>query len=321
MKRGILTGRRDKIKTGFLIGLFAIGWALLFFLVTAGLRDLKAVNLVFGGLVSASLFMVLFFVRSGWREPAASFRRLLNDLAEDGERGTFAVFTVGLWLAFAFQIVKRYTAAPSGADTIFFLAAAPVIALAFAAWSGDKARWGRRLGLLAALAGGAMIVANWELPSSFAPFAIFPVEELWLLAAATGLAMFAAAGRRLVKRRDPIILLAAALWIVTPLDAVVWVLSGGLTSAAAVSSSGWLLAVIIGVFGLALPFLALLTATRRVPAALTLTGASIMPLLATALIVLERAFGYAYLPAPFGWLPVTAGAIVLVAGVTAAWLS
>ena len=312
---------RSRIKTGLLISAFAVGWALLFFLVTAGLRDLKAVNLVFGALVAASMFMVLFFIRFGWRAPADAFRRLLDDLARDGERGTFAVFTVGLWLAFAFQIVKRYTAAPSGADTIFFLAAAPVIALAFAAWSGDKTRWGRALGLVAALAGGAMIVANWELPSSFAPFAIFPVEELWLLAAANGLAMFAAAGRRLIERHDPVFLLAAALWIVTPLDAVGWVLSGGLSSATAVSSGGWLLAATIGVFGLALPFLALLAATRRVPAALTLTGASVLPLLATALIVLERVFGYAYLPAPFGWLPVTAGAMVIVAGVTAAWLS
>jgi drug/metabolite transporter (DMT)-like permease len=310
----------DKLKTALTLGWFAAGWALLFLLVTAGLSELRAPEMIMGGLAAGSLLMGLFFVRGGLVAPANVFRDLVRAVSAGGDTNLFFLFAAGLWASFALQIIKRYTAAPSGADTVFMLAAAPVIALAYTSLDKEKLGWGRAVGLIAALAGGAMIVANWESPSSFSPFVLFPLEELYLVLSAAGLAVFAAAGHRLVKKYEAVELLAAAFWIVTPLYAVAWVVTGGLRSAASVAPASWRLSAVIGVAALAFPLLALLSSLKTVPPTRALTAVSVMPVLVTALIVVERAFGFAALPAPFAWPPVAAGIVVVIAGVIAAWL-
>lgn len=314
------TGRWENLKSALLFSLFAIGWALLFLLVTVGLRSISSQTIVLGGLAFASVIMALFHGREGLASPWSMFRGFLNRLSVDNELKTFLIMAGGLWLAFTFQIIKRYSAAPSGADTIFLLSTAPLFGLAISIWRKENTGWGQAVGMLTALVGGIMIVANWERPSSFAPFAIFRTEEAFLLVSALGLAMFAVAGKRLLQKYPPPLLLTAALWTVTPPTVILWLLTGGARSIGSMTIGVWLLMALIGVVALALPLLCLLDAMKRISSNQALTGVSIMPVLITVLILAERGLGYAYLPTPFVWPPVLTGVAVVGAGVAAVWV-
>ncbi|MFH1737009.1 MAG: EamA family transporter [Actinomycetota bacterium] len=306
--------KRDVLKTILFLAGFAAGWAALFLLVTVALGRMPSVVIAAGGLLFATILMTAFYARDAER----TFRKVIRE-----EPGLFAALAVGLWLAFACQVVNRYSAAPSGADTIFLLSSAPVFAAAItAARPGLKERltWGSVAGALTALAGGMMIVANWERPSSFAPFAIFRLEELFLLASAAGLALFAVAGRKLTRKYSPAALLTAAFWVITPPTLIYGMLAGGgLYSLILKFAAGWLLLALIGVAALAVPLICLLEAVKKVPVNRALTAVAVMPALITVLIGMEHGFGFAYLPVPFAWAPILAGITIVIMGVAAVW--
>ncbi len=286
----------------------------MFLLVTVALGSIPSVAIAACGLTAATVFMSVFYSR----DAAETAKRVIRE-----DPGLFAALSIGLWLAFAGQVVKRYSAAPSGADTVFLLSSAPIFAAAIAAAQPrlrERLTWGTVAGALTALAGCMMLVANWERPSSFAPFANFRFEELFLLASAAGLAMFAFAGRKLTAKYPPAALLTAALWVITPPTLVYGMLAGGGPYSLGMTfAANWLLLSLIGVGALAVPLVCFLEATKGLPVVRALTAVAVMPVLVTVLIGVEQGFGYAYLPVPFAWAPILAGISLVIMGVAAEW--
>lgn len=266
------------------------------------------------GLLSAMLFMTAVYAQ----DAEIAIKKLFRE-----DPGQFTALSVGLWLAFACQTLNRHSAAPSGADTVFFLASAPVFAVAIVAarpWLKDHITWGNAAGAVTALAGAMMIVANWERPSSFSPFVLFRPEEILLLASAAGLALFAVSGRKLTVKYSPGALLTSALWVITPPTLLyVMLAGGGLYSFLSNFANNWFQLIIIGIIALVMPLMCLLQAVKKIPATRAMTAISIMPAMVTILIGAERGFGYAYLPTPFAWAPVLAGITIVVMGVAAVW--
>lgn len=305
---------KQPLKTILLLTGFAVGWAALFLLVNVALGSIQAVVLAAGGLLAATIFTSVIYSRDAEK----TIKTIIRE-----DPGLFAAMSVGLWLAFAAQVVNRHTSAPSGADTIFMLSSAPLFAIAIAAARpGFKERitWGTAAGAVTALVGGMMIVANWERPSSFSPFAIFTLEELFLLASAAGLALFAATGRKLTGKYSAEALLTAALWVITPPTLVYGVFAGGgLFSFILKFVGDWLFFSLIGILAFTLPLICLLKVVEKVPVNRALTAVAVMPALVTVLIGVEQGFGFAYLPVPFTWPPILAGITIVIMGVAAVW--
>lgn len=300
---------------------FAVGWSLLFLLTTTAIQAGPKISLMMGAVTGATFFTSVFFGREAAAAFVRMFRNFLGNLTFGSDVGAFWGVAVGVFFAFVFQVIMRYTAAPSGADSVLLLSTAPVFALILGALRYEKVGWGRVIGIVAALLGSMMIVANWERPSSFAPFAVFPKEETFLLLSAFGLASFALAGKRLVRKYTPTSVVTIAFWFVLPFTAIVWLLAGGPRTFFSTSGGYWAMSTVIGIALLALPLIWLLDAVKELPATRVLTAVSIMPVLVTLLIGVERGFGFAYLPVPFYWAPIIVGIIISIMGVTAAWLT
>jgi drug/metabolite transporter (DMT)-like permease len=315
LNKEILINRKGTVKTILLLAGLGVGWSAVYLLVTVALTSMTSVVVAAGAVTFAALFLSVMFSRQAETAINKTFA---------SEPGLMAAFSVGLWLASAGQIVRRYSSAPSGSDTILMLSTAALFALAMAAarpWGEDRPTWGSVVAVLAVLAGSLLIVANWERPSSFNPFMLFPTEELWLLASAAGLALFAAAGRELVKRHSPGGVLTAAFWAAAPPTLIYGLISsGGLRPFLEESRPGIFILVLLGA-AFAVSLVCLLRLLEKTPPRRALAAVAVMPALVTALIIVERAFGYAYLPVPFAPAPIIAGIVVTIAGVAAVWVN
>lgn len=309
-----------KINKNFIqIGIFAAGWTLMFLLVSVALRSMLSSAVTIIGLAAASLFMAGYRMRRGYAAAKNDLDAFGSALKRNKDYGLFAAFTAGLGLAFIFQVVNRYSSGPSGADTVFFLTTAALFAVVLGFINKERAGWGGAIGVAIALAGGIMVLANWERPSSFSPFAIFPTEELLLLVSAFGLALFASTGKRLTERYDPEILLTVALWGVTIVAAVALWPTRVIFTLGTLSLEWWILASAIGILCLATPLLNLLKAVKQVKVLSAVSAVCLMPALITSLIVAEKLSGYASLPTPFIVAPVIAGTTVILIGISLVW--
>ena len=90
-----------------------------------------------------------------------------------------AGFGFAPWLVMA----NRYTDAPPGSEVLFFTTASWGALLAVTLALTSRQRISRLGGAVLALAGAAVLVANWERPSSFSPFVRFPAEAVAMLVA------------------------------------------------------------------------------------------------------------------------------------------
>lgn len=277
------------------------------FVLTTSLMDQATDAVVIG---APLLIAALISLSGSWR------------LVVDGLRSKNAHFlsaAVGgiamLWLAPMLALMQRATDAPSGSETLFFTTAGWGL---LAGASGLLAQSGRRRFLqpasaVLALAGCAGLLANWERPSSFSPFAKFPTEELMMIGAGiifvAGAYLLSAASRSIGTRASlPVALTAAAVaglaFVLPTLDASVGLLSNFgpqiVFLGAAVFSFAW------GMLNL--------VAYAGVPE----SGASLLvvPVALTALSILERSTG-AYGADPIVWSGVFAGGAVCLSAATA----
>lgn len=301
--------------------IFAAGWPLLFLLVSAGLTSMRSASVLVLGLLSATIAMSIFLLRGGY----LTAKQHLNDfgaaLKANNDYGLYVAFTAGLGLAIIFQVINRYSSGPSGADTVFFLTTVPVFAIFLGFLNKEKTGWAGALGVAIALAGGIMVVANWERPSSFSPFALYPKEELLLLVSAFGLALFAAAGKRLCERYNPDVLLTVSLWAISIIAVILTWPVRVLFSLGSIGADGWLMGVLIGVIGIAVPLYCLLGAVRETKVQTAVAAVMLMPALITCLIVAEKLSGYAAMLTPFAVMPVLAGIGVIAIGIGTIWLA
>lgn len=236
--------------------------------------------------------------------------------------GLVAVFAPAATVA-----AVRMSDAPAGSVVVFWMSAGwAAIAAAIAAAVAVRSR---RVpsGLLSlaggvtALAGVAGVVANWERPSSFSPLVRFPVQELAILSAgglalAGAYAVLRASRTAPGKRTDGALLCAAAT--ATAAGLVWWVSTGfarGLDSVMELPVQVAVAALAWGVVCVAVPRLIEHEGPARTGALLAFA-----PLLLTALIWVEQAFGVAG-PQPLVVTGVVAGGITLAAGAVALWWS
>lgn len=108
------------------------------------------------------------------------------------------------WAAPLLVLAQRATDAPSGAETLFFTTSVfgvACVVFGYVWHSGPRPSFIVPASAAVALAGAAGLLASWERPSSFSPFARFPVQEVWMCAAAVvfalGAVSLASATRRL----------------------------------------------------------------------------------------------------------------------------
>jgi len=230
--------------------------------------------------------------------------------------GAFAG-ALAFWAAPLLSLSQRASDAPSGSDTIFLTATAwgVICVLAASLVRVERPAPTAIAGAFATLAGAAGMLASWESPSSFSPFAKFPSREgLMLLAGvmfAAGVLVLAGVVRRVGARQALTIGLggAAAAGIVTSLPSLFSAeLAGSLLAciwvgvAMGVFAWGWFMTMESG--GLSRASIALLG----------------VPIGVMALTVVEG-FRAVYGPSPVTWSAAIAGIAVMVTGIAVVWLA
>lgn len=223
-------------------------------------------------------------------------------------------------------LLNHHSDAPPGSQVVFTTTACwgAIVALL---WAVGLLRRGEHraaavavCGVLAAVVGSAVVLADWERPSSFSPFVRYPAEDVWMVIAgvafAAGLWLLVRSSAR--ARMGGVLLPAclSALIVATlatltqggPLVAVAALVSGG-ASAAAFLLAG------------AVAWVACIEVAREAPrSGIPLSG---MPAVAAALFLpavglsllarLEPMLGAAG-PDPLLWAPVAAGSLLILAG-------
>lgn len=220
---------------------------------------------------------------------------------------------LAFWAAPLVVLLQRATDAPSGTETLFFTTAAwaAIVVMAGIGIGRDRARTQSLAvaGALAATAGAASLLANWERPSSFSPFVKFPEQEIVMLLAGLAFAIGTLLVRSAIARSSS----RAAVPVAVGSAALVGVATAliDLPSSAALSASLAILAILglmQGAFAWA--WLQLVDGAGAVRAAGPLFLA---PVAVTALAALERATSV-YGANPIGWVPATAAIVLVVAG-------
>lgn len=226
--------------------------------------------------------------------------------------------TLAFWAAPLLVLSQRASDAPSGADALFMTTTAWGVLLASAAFAVRDSRPSATalLGALASAAGTAGLLASWERPSSFSPFAKFPSREgLMLLAGvlfALGVFGLALAIRRAGPRAAALLgsAGAAAAGTLVALPA----LPSALAEKAPLSSCVYL-GAFAALFAIGLAHTIADGGVSR--ASVALLGAP----LAVMVFSLGEQFRTVYGPSPVAWSSALAGLAVLVAGATTVWLA
>jgi len=295
-------------------GLFALvsGGAGATFLMTTVLSgELPDAALLALGLVGAALIAVLASGPLRWDRVRAAGRKPVLAAAIGG--------ALAFWVAPALALAQRATDAPSGSESLFFTTTAWAAITVLGVYFVSQERPGVTAfaGAIAAAAGAAGLLGNWERPSSFAPFVKFPDEELLMLVAgvlfAVGVMLIARAGRELRSRElVPVALVpAAVLAALFGAPAIVgaggsyprlWVSLAVLAAAQAAYSVGWL------------------RLGRHSGITHSAAALAVAPIAVTLLSVVERLTGV-YGPNPIMWTGAFAGMAACAAGVAVIWTS
>jgi len=282
-----------------------------FVLTTITMDTVPDAVLVGFSCVVAFAFSLVFLGREGLADLRRADRGILLWAAIAG--------AVAFWAAPLLSLSQRASDAPSGAETLFFTTTAWGVACILAATAVriERPAVSAIGGALAALAGAAGMLASWETPSSFSPFAKFPTREALMLLAgvmfALGALVLAGVARRVGARVTTSVALGGAGGVgllvgLVSLLAAEPIHAGGLAAclyvgvATAVFVVGWI--VTVDECGLSRTSVALLA----------------VPLAVTALSVVER-FTAIYGPNPMAVPGVASGAAALAAGVVVVWLT
>jgi drug/metabolite transporter (DMT)-like permease len=267
-------------------------------------------------LVAASLVVAVVLVvgGGGWRVLGGlrSLERSTLWLALAGGAMTF-------WAAPFITLLQRGTSAPSGADTLFLTTTVWgtfVVLGAYLVASERQALTGIA-GAVCAAVGAAGLLASWEYPSSFSPFAIFPMREAFMLVAgvifAAGVLALAEAARRKGAMWTATIGLvaAAALGILASVPALPTVLYSG--------AGAWRPSVYLGV-ATACFAVSLLWVAERVGAARASVAMLLVAPALTAVSAYESATAV-YGVNPFEMRGVLVGSAIVLMGAAVVWMA
>jgi len=263
-----------------------------------------------GTLIAVALLVALAFISAFVGTPVTE--RLRS--AGRREVGVAALAGVLTWFGpFMLVLSQRATDAPSGTETLFFTTAGWMLAGAVVALAIRTERPGvvHLSGSLLGLLGSAVVLANWERPSSFSPFIKFPLQESVILVAGVLFALGLVASLR----SSRVLGMRTALWV-------------GVAAAAAVAFPVALLAdpgtsatyarlwPQLLLLGVALSTLAtgLLGLMRSQGLARTTSWLVVTPVALTTLSALERLTG-AFGPNPIVWAGAGGGAMLVGLGV------
>jgi drug/metabolite transporter (DMT)-like permease len=286
--------------------LTAVLWAVSYLLVTQGIASLPP-----AALLAARGIGVAVLGAGSW----FLLRRRLEAL---DPVDLFVVGAVGLGGAAVLEVYRRGLFFPSGADVVFMLATVPVWAALARIVRGDRSARNALLASLFLVAANGIILANWERPSTFAPFALFPASEAALLGAAALWAIGGVeaqrrmAGRPVLERTAVAGLGAAWLVVLVPFG----VPAQGLTGP---SDVGVLVAIAL-VSGGALT-LVWHDAVDKLGAQAAAFACGAAPFVLTAYVFVERRYGSAHGPVPLVAVPVAVGAALAACALAAGLLS
>ena len=269
------------------------------------------------GVLVGSSALVAFLViaaAGGWR--VAEKIRVL-------ERSTLALALAGgalaFWAAPLLALTQRATSAPSGADSLFFTTTLWGVLVVLGAYliAGERPALTGIAGAVCSAAGAAGLLASWEYPSSFSPFAKFPVREALMLLAGV---LFAAGMLALVEAaRRSGTLSAATLGLGAATVLGILGAFPGLGSVASMGIAAWrpcgYLGVITAVFALSWLWMASRAGAARASASLLL-----VPPAMTALSGYEQVTAV-YGVVPFEMRGVLAGSAIVIVGAAVLWLS
>lgn len=252
----------------------------------------------------------------------AYYRADLVTLVRRSDR-TALLWAVGggllaFWAAPLLALSQRASDAPSGADSLFMTTTAWGLVVALVALAVREARPSVTAftGALASAAGTAGLLASWERPSSFSPFAKFPTREgLMLLAGvlfALGVFALARSMRRVGPRAAVLFGLAAAAMAGTLV--ALPSLPSALAEKAPLSSCVYL-GAFAALFAIGIAHTVAGGGASR--ASVALLGAP----LAVMVFSLGEQFRAVYGPSPVAWRAAIAGLVVLMAGAVTVWLA
>lgn len=207
---------------------------------------------------------------------------------------------------------QRATDAPSGTETLFFTTAGIVLAsvLVSMIFWGERTTFTQTAATVLVVLGSAVLLANWERPSSFSPFLKFPVEEAIILLACGVFALGLVGGRR----SAGLLGLRTSLWIgIASAAAVALVLAlPDTTAAIAAYGRTWPQLILAGV---ALSTLAtgLVGFANGRGVVRATAWVAVTPIALTALTVVERLTG-AFGPTPIVWAGAAGGSVLVILG-------
>lgn len=315
--------------------LTAVLWAVSYLLVTQGVTSLSPAALLaargVGAVVlGAGSWLALRGGPASRKEvaspeaassqvPASSRAGARGRIAVPKAADLFIVGAVGVGAAAALEVYRRGLFFPSGADALFMLATVPIWAALARLVRGDAAAREALLASLFLLAANGIILANWERPSTFAPFALFPASEAALLGSAALWAIGGVeaerrlAGRPVLERTAAAGLGAGWLLVLLPFAATAQAASGH------AMELGILVAIAM-VSGAALT-LAWHDSVAKIGAQAAAFACGAAPVVLTAYVFVERRYGTEHGPVPLVAAPVAAGCALAACAIAAGVLA
>lgn len=292
-------------------GAAACGAAGVFIVLTVAVEPARPLPLLAVGCVTALAAAVLFHGTS----TVAAVRRMPQSALAFATAGGALAF----WAALLLAQSQRASDAPSGADTLFLTTTvwALCCVAAAVALAGRPRPWTALAATIGASAATAGLLASWETPSSFSPFAKFPLREALIL---TGGLVFTAGVLAIARAAR------TAGWRATSLatlaGAAVCGVAGGLVSLLQAGSLSASVLVLGGYLGLSLALFALgwVQAADAVGVARASTSLVAVPVLVMCVSFFESSLNV-YGPSPVTWTNAVAATLAIGASGVALWMS
>ncbi len=182
----------------------------------------------------------------------------------------------------------------------------------------EKPTFAKIFGTSVALLGIVCVLANWEQPSSFAPFSKFMRSEVWMLASAIAFAGFTVIGKSLIKEHDPLVVATFAI-LFGNLPLVFFAFyEGQMGEILRLYSGNWIVVLLLGVFGTALGTIFWFKALEKVEISKAASIMFLAPILITIPTIFERKIGIWGIT-PMMTTPVIVGAVLVMVGIIIIW--
>ena len=290
----------------FLIA-FVFIWSFSVLLMFVGIRLLPATVLVAARAIIAAVFMLIFF---------GKFSELKLNKLNMIYIGAAGI--LGIAIAPLFQVIKQFSYAPSASDIVFILCLAPIFMSIGSFIFLEKPTFEKIIGMSIALLGIVCVLANWEHPSSFAPFSKFLRSEVWVLGSALAWAGFTIFSKKLVEEYEPTV--AATLVVATgTIPLIFWAtVNGSMPEILKLYSSNWILVVLLGVFATGLGSVFWFKALDKVEVSKAGSIMFFAPVLITLPTIFERKIGLWGIT-PMMTTPVIVGSILVIIGIIVIW--